>query len=81
MMQTYEEIMNQLLKSRSLGDDFELREVTRWVVHCRHCGVQLIGETPQTEKAWEHLKRTVENRQCRNLNCISRGGTEKRRLA
>jgi hypothetical protein len=68
-----------LNRSLELGDDYELREVQRWTVHCAHCGVQLIGEQPQTEKSFEHLKRMVADRECRNPNCISRGGHERRR--
>jgi hypothetical protein len=78
-MKTYDEIMAQVLKGHALGDDYELREVARWTVHCAHCGVQLIGDTPQTDKAFEHLKRAVQDRTCRNPNCVSRGGTEQRR--
>jgi len=78
-MKTYDEIMDQVLKSRSLGDDYELREVTRWTVHCAHCGTGLVGDTPQTAKAFEHLKRTVAGRKCPNPNCVSNGGTERRR--
>lgn len=78
---TYEEILALVNKSRDLGDDYELREVKRWTVHCAHCGIQIIGEQPQTDKAWEHLKRTLDNprRKCRNPNCASNGGTEHRR--
>lgn len=78
-METYDEIMNRVMKSHVLGDDYELREVKRWTVHCRHCGIQLIGDTPQTDKALEHLKRTVVDRKCRNPNCVSNGGTESRK--
>lgn len=78
-MKTYEEIMEQVLKSHALGDDYELREVARWTVHCAHCGVQLHGETAQTEKAFEALKRSMASRKCRNAKCVSRGGNEKRR--
>lgn len=78
-MKTFDEIMDEVLKNRALGGDYELREVARWTVHCRHCGVQLTGDIPQTDKAFEHLKRAVVGRKCRNPNCISRGGTERRR--
>jgi hypothetical protein len=75
---TYAEIMDLVMRSRSLGEDYELREVKRWTVHCRHCGVQLIRENPQTEKSFEALQRLLP-RPCRNPNCVSRGGHEKRR--
>lgn len=78
-MKTYDEIMDQVLKQRSLGEGFDLREVRRWNVHCSHCGIQLIGDTPQTDKAFNALKRLVEDRKCRNPNCVSNGGTEQRR--
>ncbi|MCV7174859.1 hypothetical protein [Mycolicibacterium sphagni] len=78
-MKTYDEVMEQVHKQHQLGDDFILREVTRWVVHCAHCGIGVLGDTPQTEPAFAALKRTLEGRKCRNLNCVSNGGTERRR--
>lgn len=78
-MTTYEEVLEQVLNSRTLGADFELREVKRWTVHCAHCGTELIGDTPQTEKAMQRLKRLTADRVCRNTRCVSRGGTERRR--
>lgn len=78
-MKTYDEVMDQLMRNRALGDDYQLREVTRWTVHCAHCGIQLLGDTPQTDKAFEHLKRSVVGRKCRNAKCVSNGGTESRR--
>jgi hypothetical protein len=77
-MNTYEEILERVARSHSLGDGYELREAKRWTVHCTHCGVQLIGDTPQTEKAFAALQRSVGGRECRNPNCVSRGGTERR---
>ncbi len=76
---TYEEVVEQVRNSQSLGADFELREVKRWTVHCAHCGTQMIGDTPQTEKTMQQLKRLVNGRECRNANCVSRGGAERRR--
>jgi hypothetical protein len=76
---TYDEVVESLRQSRSFGPDFELREVERWTVHCSHCGVQLIGDTPRTDKAFQQLKRVVDGRECRNPNCVSRGGNERRR--
>lgn len=78
-MKTYDEIMALVMKSRELGKDYELREVKRWTVACALCGVQLIGDTPQTDKAFEALKRLIEDRRCRNPNCVSNGGNERRR--
>lgn len=78
-MKTFEEVMEMVLKGRSLGPDYELREVTRWTVHCKHCGNQIVGDTPTTDKAFAALKRSIEGRECRNLNCVSRGGTERAR--
>lgn len=76
---TYEEVLEQVRQARTLGPDFELREVKRWTVHCAHCGTELIKDTPQTAKAMQQLKHLVANRVCRNGNCISRGGAERRR--
>ncbi len=80
-MKSFDEVMCLLMKERSLGAGFSLREVTRWTVHCSHCGIQLIGDTPQTEKAWQALKRSLEGRVCRNLQCVSNGGAERVRAA
>lgn len=74
----YEEIMAQLDKQQQLGPDYELREVKRWNVHCKHCGIQLVGDTPQTDKAFQAIKNLLPLK-CRNTNCISNGGTERRR--
>lgn len=80
MSSLYDEIVAQVAKARELGAGFELREVKRWTVHCAHCGIQLVGEQPQTEKAFEHLKRMVEDRKCRNPACVSNGGRERKRV-
>lgn len=78
-MLPFEEIISRVLIGGSLGPEYQLREVKRWNVHCAGCGVQLIGDTPQTEKAFEALKRSLEDRSCRNPNCVTNGGTEQRR--
>jgi hypothetical protein len=78
-MSVYDEILEQVQRQHTLGDDFELREVKRWNVHCAHCGTGLVGDTPQTDKAFEQLKRLVAGRKCRNRQCVSNGGTEQRR--
>lgn len=62
-----------------LGDDFELRELKRWTVHCAHCGMRLIKEVPQTDKVAAHLQRVTEGRKCRNRDCVSNGGTKRKR--
>lgn len=76
---TYDDVVEQLRSSRLLGEDYELREVQRWTVHCAHCGTQLIGDTPKTDKAMQQLKNAVKGRSCRNPKCVSNGGTERRR--
>lgn len=75
-MKTYEDIFGT---EHDLGPDYELREVKMWRVHCKHCGTQRIGETPQTDKALQAVKNLIDGMPCRNSNCVSNGGTERRR--
>jgi hypothetical protein len=75
----YDQVVMALARQHELGDGFELREVMRWAVHCKHCGTKVVGDVPQTEKAFDALKRTLDGARCRNRKCVSNGGTERRR--
>lgn len=73
------EINERVARRTEVGSDFELREVARWTVNCAHCGTQVIGDTPQTEKAFEALKRLLAGRRCPSPECVSNGGHVRRR--
>lgn len=78
MMKSYEEVFGG--PKRDLGPDYELREVKTWRVHCRHCGVTRVSEVPQSDKSFAALQRLLTDRhRCRNPNCVSNGGNERRR--